>query len=186
MAYVRKAKLSQDWYTQRDSLLVQGFPGGWETQIITELDPTGTYRQILDPGMGVIGWASLDEDGGGICLVGECYTAIVASEEAWVNPTDETDVIYHTQPKTSEYAALSATGIVNATFDKESIENFWATPPGYEVGRKLAMIYWAILLSPEEPSEVKRCGAKFRRVGFAQILRKEWQRPDDWKLIALV
>jgi len=136
--------------------------------------------------MGVIGWASLDEGKGGICLVRECYTAIVASEEAWVNPRDETDVIYHTQPKAPEHETLSATGIVNATFNKESIENCWATLPGYEVRRKLAMIYWAILLTPEEPSEVTRCGAKFRRVGFAQIVRKEWQRLDDWRLITLV
>jgi len=95
----------------------------------------------MDPEMGVIGWASLDEDKGGICLVRECYTAIVASEEAWVNPRDKTDVIYHTQPKTPKLKTLSATGIVNATFNEESIETCWATPPGYEVGRKLAMIY---------------------------------------------
>lgn len=184
-AYVRRATLSDDWIRKRNTLLSH-YPLDWKGQVPADLDEFGVYREVKDDNGMVVGWASLDEDEAGECpLAGsDVYTAIVATEEAWVLRSDARNVLYHTHPPTPEYNAFYATGRVEATFTSPTFD-----PPEVSSGaeeRELVMIYWTILLRPEDPSNVGDSSAKFTRVGFAQIFERRWQRPDDWRSLELV
>ncbi|KAL2135765.1 hypothetical protein VTI74DRAFT_7135 [Chaetomium olivicolor] len=184
-AYVRRAMISDEWLGKRDSLLSY-YPQGWEGQALVDLDAQGVYREVRDDDGSVVGWASLDEDRGGECpLAGsDLFTAIVATEEAWVWPDRSGDVLYRTHPHTPEYEAFYATGRVAATFQSSTFDSP-VGPPGL-AQRELVMTYWCILLRPEQPSEAMRPFAKFTRVGFAQVFERRWQRPDDLRTVELI
>ena len=183
--YVRRAVLSNEWMTKRDSLLAY-YPVDWKGQAVVDLDPRGVYRELRGEDGRVVGWASLDEDEAGACpLAGsDVYTAMVATEEAWVLPSDPSNVLYRTHPHTPQYDAFYATGRVQATFTSPTFD-----PPVDHSGveeRELVMTYWTILIRPEDPSKVGESFARFTRVGFAQIFDRRWQRPDDWRMVELV
>jgi hypothetical protein len=167
MAYVRRAVLTDEWIRNRDTLLSAYSPLGADGQVALEVDEYGVYCEVQDEEGRGLGWVSLDDDEGADCpLAGaDLYMAIVASKEAWARRSDPEDVLYCTHPHTAEYDAFYATGVVKANFMSPSFDSL---PDAQgQINRELVMTYWALLLRPEDPSDVTSPLARYARVGFA-------------------